>query len=81
MKKLALVLSFVFAVAMIAPAFAADPQKTPAPAPAKVEKAGTTAAKDCSATCAKACGEKKEAAACCATKAGAAAPAAKPAAK
>lgn len=50
MKKLALVLTFVFGVAMIAPAFAADPQKTPV----KVEK------KDCAATCA------KEGKACCA---------------
>lgn len=60
MKKLALVLSFVFAVAMIAPAFAADPPKT--------KTVAKEAAKDCSATCAKACGEKKEAAACCAKK-------------
>ena len=39
MKKLALVMTFVFGVAMIAPAFAADPQK----------KAETK--KECAATC------------------------------
>ena len=40
MKKLALVLTFVFGVAMIAPAFAADPVK-------KVDQ------KECAKTCAK----------------------------
>ena len=54
MKKLALVLSFVFCAAMIAPAFAADPVVKPA---AKTE-------------CAKACAKDgktctKEGAACC----------------
>ena len=66
MKKLALVLSFVFAAAMIAPAFAADPVKKST----ESTKATCTkeAAKDCAATCAKAAGDKKEAAACCSKK-------------
>lgn len=64
MKKLALVLSFVFCAAMIAPAFAADPPVKPA---AKTEctkdaKACVTDGKTCT----------KEGAACC--KAGAPAP-------
>jgi hypothetical protein len=55
MKKLALVMAFVFSAAMIAPAFAADPVKKE---PAKT----TTCAKEakgCSAECAKACGNKE----------------------
>lgn len=58
MKKLALALTFVFAVAMVAPAFAVDTKK----APVKVEK------KDCAATCSKegkgSCCKAGEAAAC-----------------
>jgi hypothetical protein len=61
MKKLALVLSFVFCAAMIAPAFAADPVK-PA-AKTECAKDGKACAKD-GKTCT------KEGAACC--KAGAA---------
>ncbi|MCX6221593.1 MAG: hypothetical protein NTZ69_11460 [Bacteroidia bacterium] len=59
MKKLALVLSFVFCAAMIAPAFAADPVK-----PAAKTECAKACAKD-GKTCT------KEGAACC--KAGAAA--------
>jgi len=48
MKKLALVLTFVFGVAMIAPAFAADPVKKEAP---KTEC--TKDAKGCTKDCCK----------------------------
>lgn len=52
MKKLALVLSFVFCAAMIAPAFAADPPVKKA----EVKKECTKDAKSCCAKdCAKAC--------------------------
>lgn len=51
MKKLALVLTFVFGVAMIAPAFAVD-----VPKKAEVKKECTTDAKaGCTPACAKAC--------------------------
>ena len=66
MKKLALVLTFIFAAAMIAPAFAADPPKKNSEK-AVVAKETPKEGKACSAECAKAC-EKKEAAACCAKK-------------
>jgi hypothetical protein len=64
MKKLAIVLSFVFAAAMIAPAFAQEkkPTTTTKATCAKGE------AKDCAATCTKGAGDKKEAAACCSSK-------------
>lgn len=57
MKKLAIVLSFVFASAMIAPAFAQTPKK------AEVKKEATTE-KGCAKECAKTCSS-KEAKACC----------------
>jgi len=66
MKKLALVLTFIFAAAMIAPAFAADPPKKNAEK-AVVAKETPKEVKGCSSECAKAC-EKKEGAACCAKK-------------
>jgi hypothetical protein len=50
MKKLALVLTFVFSVAILAPAFAADPPQKPA---AKTECA-KTCAKEGTAACSKA---------------------------
>jgi hypothetical protein len=50
MKKLAILLTFVFAVATIAPAFAADPVK-----PAKKEAAKTECTKDAKGGCAKDC--------------------------
>lgn len=63
MKKLALVLTFVFSVAMIAPAFA---QKTDGKA--EVKKECTKDSKGCSKDCKKACcskdakaGDKKDA--------------------
>jgi hypothetical protein len=63
MKKLALVLTFVFGVAMIAPAFAADPVKKDA---TKTEC--TKDAKGCTKDCTKDCckkdgkaGDKKDA--------------------
>jgi hypothetical protein len=63
MKKLALVLTFAFGVAMIAPAFAADPVKK-----AEVKKECTKDGKACAKDCTKACcskdakaGEKKDA--------------------
>ena len=49
MKKLALVLSFVFCAAMIAPAFAADPVK-PA-AKTECTKDGKACSKDCKKAC------------------------------
>jgi len=49
MKKLALVLSFVFCAAMIAPAFAADPVKTAAKT--ECAKDGKTCSKDCKKAC------------------------------
>ena len=49
MKKLALVLSFVFCAAMIAPAFAADPVK-PA-AKTECAKDGKACSKDCKKAC------------------------------
>ncbi len=65
MKKLALVLSFVFAAAMIAPAFAQD--KT---AKADVKKECTKDAKACAkdgkACCKDAAADKKDGKACCA---------------
>ncbi len=67
MKKLAIVLSFVFAAAMIAPAFAADPVKKPADK-AVVAKEGAKEGKGCASDCAKTCGDKKEAASCCSSK-------------
>jgi len=63
MKKLAIVLSFVFAAAMIAPAFAADPVKKSTDK-AVVAKETTKDGKACASECAKTCGEKKEAACC-----------------
>ena len=57
MKKLAVLLTFVFAVAMIAPAFAQDKK-------AEVKKE-TKDEKACSKECAKACAS-KETKACCA---------------
>ncbi|MCK9639883.1 MAG: hypothetical protein M0R39_08235 [Prolixibacteraceae bacterium] len=53
MKKLALVLSFVFCAAMIAPAFAADPVK-PA-AKTECTKDGKACSKECKKAC---CGDK-----------------------
>ena len=64
MKKLALVLTFIFAAAMIAPAFAADPPKKNAEK-AVVAKETPKGGKGCSAECAKACSS-KDAKACCA---------------
>ena len=58
MKKLAIVLSFVFAAAMIAPAFAQETKK------AVVTKEAPKEGKACASECAKTCGEKKEAACC-----------------
>ncbi|MEK7718519.1 MAG: hypothetical protein AAB347_02740 [Bacteroidota bacterium] len=52
MKKLALVLSFVFCAAMIAPAFAADPPKT------ATKTECTKDDKACSKECKKACCDK-----------------------
>ncbi len=49
MKKLALALTFVFGVAMIAPVFAADPQK-----PAAKTECAKTCAKEATAACCKA---------------------------
>ncbi len=49
MKKLALVLSFVFCAAMIAPAFAVDPVK-PA-AKTECTKDGKACSKDCKKAC------------------------------
>jgi hypothetical protein len=71
MKKLALVLTFVFGVAMIAPAFAADPVKKEAKTECTKDskacakegksccKAGETAKTDGKACCAKPTAEKK----------------------
>lgn len=71
MKKLALVLTFVFGVAMIAPAFAADPVKKEAKTECTKDgkactkegksccKAGEAANKDGKACCAKPAAEKK----------------------
>lgn len=63
MKKVALVLAFTFGVAMLAPAFAADPVKK-----AEVKKECTKDAKGCSKDCTKPCcnkdakaGDKKDA--------------------
>ena len=80
MKKLALVLTFVFSVAMIAPAFAADPQK-----PAAKTECAKTCAKEGTAACCKAGATADQKATCpkataTATKATAKAPA-KPATK
>jgi len=49
MKKLALVLSFVFCATMIAPAFAADPQKTATKT--ECAKDGKACSKDCKKAC------------------------------
>ncbi|HWS01527.1 MAG TPA: hypothetical protein VN249_12980 [Prolixibacteraceae bacterium] len=57
MKKLAIVLTFVFGVAMIAPAFAQEAKKAEVKKENKDEKG---CAKDCSKTC-----SSKEAKACC----------------
>ncbi len=67
MKKLALVLTFVFAAAMIAPAFAQDTQKKAADK-AVVAKGTAKEGKGCSSECAKACAA-KETKACCAKEA------------
>jgi hypothetical protein len=61
MKKLAIVLTFVFAAAMIAPAFAED---VPKKAEVKKEAADKSCAKECAKTC-----SSKEAKACCSDKA------------
>ena len=50
MKKLALVLSFVFCAAMIAPAFAQDKDKKPV-APTECTKDGKACSKDCKKAC------------------------------
>lgn len=64
MKKLALVMSFVFAAAMIAPAFAADPVKKE-PAKTECSKDSKACAKE-GKSCCKAGAEKSEGKACCA---------------
>lgn len=66
MKKLALVLTFIFAAAMIAPAFADGTTKKNSDK-AVVAKETPKEGKACSTEDAKAC-EKKEAAGCCAKK-------------
>ena len=64
MKKLAIVLTFVFGVAMIAPAFAADPVKKEAKTECtKDSKACTKEGKAC---CKAGEAEKKDGKACCA---------------
>lgn len=63
MKKLALVLTFVFGVAMIAPVFAADPVKKEAKT--ECPKDGKACTKDSKACC-KAAAENKDGKACCA---------------
>ena len=51
MKKLALVLTFVFGVAMIAPAFAADPVKKDATKTECTKDAKGACSKDCKKAC------------------------------
>ncbi len=65
MKKLAIVLTFVFGVAMIAPAFAADPVKKEA-AKTECTKDGKACTKDGKASCKAAGADKKDGKACCA---------------
>ena len=65
MKKLALVLTFVFGVAMIAPAFAQAPVTKKSDAKTECPKDAKACAKEGKACC-KAAAEKKEGKACCA---------------
>ena len=51
MKKLALVLTFVFGVAIIAPAFAADPVKNEGTKTECTKDAKGTCSKDCKKAC------------------------------
>jgi hypothetical protein len=64
MKKLALVLTFVFGVAMIAPAFAADPVKKE-PAKTECSKDSKACAKEGKSCCKAGEAEKKDGKACC----------------
>lgn len=65
MKKLALVMSFVFAAAMIAPAFAADPVKKE-PAKTECSKDSKACAKEGKSCCKAGATEKTDGKACCA---------------
>jgi hypothetical protein len=65
MKKLAIVLTFVFGVAMIAPAFAADPVKKEA-AKTECTKDGKACTKDGKACCKAGEAAKSDGKACCA---------------
>lgn len=66
MKKLALALTFVFSVAMIAPAFAVDPVKKEAAKTECSKEQKAACAKDGKACCKEAAAEKKDGKACCA---------------